>query len=135
MKHCGSGENHLGWDDIQEDIMNHRTVDKYEVRRVEVGTEEIVYVSQNGSTRIVSHPMVKEGYAYGMCKPYWKRIGACDFDLGVPVEGASEGGKPDVWFHLDGKSGFEARGYSNQAIYSEMPGVSFMISGIVNTTT
>jgi len=126
--------NPLGWDDIQEDIMSLRTVEKSEVRRIEIGNEEIVYVSQNGATRIVSHPMVKEGYAYGLCKPYWKRIGVCDFDLGTP--GLPGGQKDDkVWFDIPGKSGIEARGYTAQAIYSEMPGVSFMISGIVNTTT
>lgn len=122
--------NPLGWDDVAEDILNLRTIQKNEVRRVEIGHEEIVYVSQNGNTRLVSHPMVKEGYAYGMCKPYWHRIGAADFDLGVP---GIDGG--NAWFHLDGKAGIEARGYTNQAIFSEMPGVSFMITGIVNTTT
>jgi hypothetical protein len=117
-----------GWDDVAEDIASLRSVDKNEIRRVEIGHEEIVYVSQNGKTRLVSHPMVKEGYAYGLCKPYMKRVGASDFEMGAP------GMDGEVWFHLDGKAGIEARGFTNQAIFSEMPAVNFLISGIVNTT-
>lgn len=122
--------NPLGWDDLAEDISNLRSTDKNDIRRVEIGHEEIIYVSQNGKTTIKAHPMVKEGFAYGMCMPTWHRIGACDFQLGVP--GVDEG---NVFFHLPTKAGFEARGFMNQAIYSESPGKSFYISGIVNTTT
>ena len=118
-----------GWDDLAEDISNLRTIEKGEVKRVEIGHEEIVYVSQNGKTVIKSHPMVKEGYAYGMCMPTWHRIGACDFQMGIP---GVDDGKP--FFHIATKAGWEARAFMNQAIYSETPGKSFYISGIVNTT-
>lgn len=121
--------NPLGWDDLSEDLVNLRTIKKDEVRKVELGHEEIVYVSQNGKTIIKPHAMVKEGYAYGLCKPDWHRIGACDFQMGVP--GVDKG---NVFFHLQTKAGFEARGFMNQAIYSEAPANSFIISGIVNTT-
>jgi hypothetical protein len=121
--------NPLGWDDLAEDISSLRTTDKGDIKRVEIGHEEIVYVSQNGKTIIKPHAMVKEGYAYGLCMPTWHRIGACDFQMGVP--GVDEG---NVFFHLASKAGFEARGFMNQAIYSESPGKSFYISGIVNTT-
>jgi hypothetical protein len=118
-----------GWDDLAEDIANLRTTTSNDIRRVEIGHEEIAYVSQNGRTMIKAHPMMKEGYAYGMAMPTWHRIGACDFQLGVP--GVDEG---NVFFHLQSKAGFEGRGFMNQAIYSESPGKSFLISGIVNTT-
>jgi hypothetical protein len=121
--------NPLGWDDLAEDVMQLRTVDKSEVKKLEIGNEEIVYVSQNGKTVIKPHSMVKESLAYGLCKPDWHRIGACDFQLGIP---GVDDGKP--FFHIGTKAGWEARGFMNQAIYSESPGKSFYISGIVNTT-
>lgn len=116
-----------GWDDIASDIAALRTVDKSEVKRVEIGTEEIVFHSQNGKIEIVSHPMVKEGFAYGICTPYWKRIGAVDMQFGAPGFGG------EVFFHLQTKAGVEARMYTNQAVFPERPGTSFVISGIVNT--
>lgn len=116
-----------GWDDLASDIASLRTIDKSEVKRVELGAEEIVYHSQNGKIEIVSHPMVKEGYAYGLCAPYWKRVGVVDMEFGAP----GFGGQP--FFHLATKAGVEARIYTNQALAPEMPGTSFYISGIVNT--
>lgn len=120
--------NQGGWDDIASDIASLRTLDKSEVKKVEVGAEELVYHSQNGKVEIISHPMVKEGFCYGLVAQNWKRIGAVDVTMGAPGMGG------DPFFHLSGKAGVEARMYTNQAIFSEMPGTSFYISGIVNTT-
>lgn len=120
--------NQGGWDDIASDIASLRTLDKSEVKKVEVGAEELVYHSQNGKVEVISHPMVKEGYAYGLVTQNWKRIGAVDVTMGAPGMGG------DPFFHLSTKAGVEARMYTNQAIFSEMPGTSFYISGIVNTT-
>lgn len=120
--------NHGGWDDIASDIASLRTLDKSEVKKVDIGAEEIVYHSQNGKVEIISHPMVKEGNAYGLVAANWKRIGSADVVMGAP----GFGGEP--FFHLATKAGIEARSYTNQAIFSEMPATSFYISGIVNTT-
>ncbi len=117
-----------GWDDIVADIVSARTIDKSEVKKVEIGHEEIVFHGQNGKIRIVSHPMVKNGDAFGICLPHWKRIGSVDFQFGAP------GFNGTPWFHLSSKAGVEARMYTNQAIFSEKPGQSFSITGIVNST-
>lgn len=119
--------NHGAWDDVASDISSLRSLDKSEVKKVDVGAEEIVYHSQNGKIEIIAHPMVKQGYAYGLVAQNWKRIGSVDVSFGAP----GFGGEP--WFHLPTKAGVEARMYTNQAIFSEMPGTSFVISGIVNT--
>lgn len=120
--------NHGGWDDIASDISSLRTLDKSEVKKVEIGAEEIIYHSQNGKVEIIAHPMVKQGYAYGMVSENWKRIGSADVAFGAPGFGG------DPFFHLQTKAGIEARMYTSQAIFSEMPGTSFYVSGIVNTT-
>jgi len=120
--------NHGGWDDLASDIASLRTIDKSEIKKVDIGAEEIVYHSQNGKVEIVSHPMVKEGFAYGLAAASWKRVGSADVAFGAP----GFGGEP--FFHLGSKAGVEARLYTSQAIFSEMPGTSFYISGIVNST-
>ena len=123
--YCNPG----GWDDLSSDIAALRTLDKGDVKKVDLGSEEIVYHSQNGKIEIKAHPMVKEGYAYGLCTPYWNRVGVVDQVMGAPgFEGAP-------FFHLPTKAGVEARAYTNQSIFPEMPGTSFYISGIVNSTT
>ena len=120
--------NHGGWDDIASDISSLRTLDKSEVKKVDIGSEEICYHSQNGRVEIVSHPMVKEGFAYGLVTSNWKRFGSADVAFGVA------GFNSEPFFHLTSKAGVESRMYTNQAIFSEMPATSFYISGIVNTT-
>jgi hypothetical protein len=117
-----------GWDDIAQDISALRTTDKSEVKKVEVGAEEIVFHGQNGKIFIVPHSMMMEGFGVGLCLPYAKRIGAVDVMMGAPgFDGAP-------WFHLASKAGVEARNYTNQAIFSESPARNFYISGIVNST-
>lgn len=116
-----------GWDDLQASIEALRVTSEKDVKKVDIGAEEIVYHSQNGITVCHSHPMVKEGFAYGLFSPSWKRIGAVDLELGAPgFDGAP-------WFHLPSNAGVEARIYSNQGIICEAPATSFMITGIVNT--
>lgn len=117
-----------GWDDIVADIVAARTISKDEAKKVSIGHEEVVFHGQNGKIRIVSHSMVKNADAFGVCTPHWKRIGSTDFVFGAP------GFTGTPWFHLASKAGVEARMYTNQAIFSEKPGQSFAISGIVNST-
>jgi hypothetical protein len=117
-----------GWDDLQTSIEALRVTSEKDVKKVDIGAEEIVYHSQNGKTVVHSHPMVKEGYAYGLFLPSWHRVGAVDLELGAP----GFGGNP--WFHMPSNAGVEARIYTNQGIISEMPATNFYVSGIVNST-
>lgn len=115
-----------GWDNLQTSIEALRVTSEKDVRKVEVGTEEIVYHSQNGMTVVHSHPMVKEGFGYGLFTPTWKRVGSVDLELGAP----GFGGTP--WFHLPSNAGVEARIYTNQGIISETPAQNILFTGIVN---
>lgn len=121
--YCNPG----GWDDLATDVASLRTVDKSEVKRVELGAEELVYHTQSGTITVKSHAMVKEGKAYGVAPKRFKRIGAVDVKLGAP-------GFDTPWFHLPTKAGVEGRIYTNQLLAPEMPGINFYIDGIVNTT-
>lgn len=115
------------WSDLQDSIEALRKTDDKDVKKVEIGTNEIVYHSQNGSVEIVASLYVKEGYAYGLCMPHWKRLGAKDVTYKTPGFGE------DMFFQLTTQAGVEARLYTNQAVFCFMPAKQFIISNIVNS--
>lgn len=118
------------WDDLNSDIAALRKTDKTEVTKVEIGTEEIVYKSQNGSTKVMASAFMKEGFAHGYCNPkaYWKRLGAADVTMNMPGMGS------EMFLHLPNNAGVEFRGYTHQAILCMAPAKQFVISNIVNTS-
>jgi hypothetical protein len=122
--------NPLTWDDLNTDLSALRRTSKDEVKKVEFGSEEIVYHSQNGTTEIIPSMYVKEGIAVGLCNPaeYWKRLGAADVTLNAPGFGG------ELFLHLPSQAGVEARAYTHQAVLSLAPAKQFIISGIVNTS-
>lgn len=116
------------WDDLNSDIAALRRTDKTEVSKVDVGSEEIVYHSQNGKILITPSIYVKEGNSYGVVMNHWKRIGAADVTFNTPGFGG------EMFIHLQTKAGVESRAYTHQAIICMKPASQFGISGIVNTT-
>jgi hypothetical protein len=118
------------FDDLCGDIHQLREVDKSEVRRIELGQDEVAYRYGGVQATVKPHPMIKEGHALGVVPQFAKRVGSMDVGFGMP-------GRSDekVWFDLEGKAGIEGRMYTHQAIFSEMPGVNVFWSGIVNRTT
>lgn len=114
------------WDNVSNGLESLRRTDKGDIKKLDVGAEEIVIHSQNGSTAFVAHNMVKEGHGFGLCMPTWKRLGAADVTFGTP------GFKDDMFRQIDGKAGIEARAYSHQCIFSSAPAKNFIITGIVN---
>lgn len=116
-----------GWDDIMTDVAAMRRTDKSEVKKVEVGAEEIVFHSQNGMTRIVASIFMKEGNAMAITPDHWKRLGAADVTFGTPGFG------DDMFFPLPSNAGIEARAYSHQAIFCEAPAKNVLFTGIVNS--
>ncbi len=115
------------WDNVMTDIAALRRTDKGDIKKVEIGAEEIVFHSQNGMTSIVPSIFVKEGFAYGLCAPYWERLGASDVTFGMPGFGG------DMFRQIDGKAGVEARAYTHQCVFSSAPAKNFLITGIVNS--
>jgi hypothetical protein len=118
--------NPLTWDDLMADIAALRVTTDKDVKKVEVGAEQLVYHSQNGKTTVQPSYFIKGGYAFGICKSDWKRIGATDWTFNTP----GMGGK--MFFHLTGNAGVEVRAYTNQAIYSSKPARSILFKNIVN---
>jgi hypothetical protein len=118
------------FDDLVGDIHQLRQVDKSEVRKIELGQDEVVYKYAGVAATIKPHSMVKNGHALGVVPQFAKRVGAKDFGFGVPG-GPSE----KVYFDLETKNGVEARAYTHQAIVSEMPCVNVLWTSITNRST
>lgn len=117
------------WDDILDDIAALRRTDKSEVKKVDIGAEEICFYSQNGKTKIIPHNFVKEGLAHLIVPRDWKRIGSRDWSFESPF-----GGQGKMFFHLETKAGVECRSYTDQAIICMKPARSVRFTGIVNNT-
>lgn len=117
------------WDDLNSDIAALRTTSDSDVKKVDIGSEEIVYHSQNGKCEVIASAYVKEGYAYGLCKPdsTWKRVGAADVTFSMPGMGS------EMFFHLPSNAGVEFRAYTHQALLCLAPAKQFIISNVVNT--
>ena len=118
------------FDDLCGDIHQLRQVDKSEVRKIELGQDEVVYKYAGVTATIKPHPMVKNAHALGVVPQFAKRVGAADVSFGMPND-------PDekIWFDLESKAGKEGRMYTHQGIVSEMPGVNVYWSGITNRAT
>jgi hypothetical protein len=118
------------FDDLIGDIHQLRQVDKSEVKKIELGQDEVVYKYAGVSAVIKPHSMVKNGHAMGVVPQFAKRVGSCDIGFGMP--GRTDG---KVWFDLETKAGVEGRMYTHQGVFSEMPAVNVYWSSITNRTT
>jgi hypothetical protein len=118
------------FDDLIGDIHQLRQVDKSEVRKIELGQDEVVYKYAGVTANVKPHPMIKNGHALGVVPQFAKRIGAADVSFGMPND-------PDekIWFDLESKAGKEGRMYTHQGIVSEMPSVNVYWSTITNRST
>jgi hypothetical protein len=118
------------FDDLVGDIQQLRTTDKNDVKKIEMGQDEVVYKYAGVAATVKPHPMVKEGHALGVVPQFAKRIGAADVAFGMPNDPEER-----IWFDLETKAGKEGRMYTHQGIVSEMPAVNVYWSAITNRTT
>lgn len=120
--------NPLTWANLNSDQAALRKYDdSYKSSQSENGFEAITYHAQNGSIKVISHPMVKEGEAFLFPPKRLKRVGATDLSFKTP------GRQDEIFLHLQDKNAYELRLYANQAIFSEAPSRMVKITGIVNS--
>jgi hypothetical protein len=124
--YCSTG----ALDDLVGDIHQLRNVDKSEVRRIELGTDEVVYKFGGIAATVKAHPMLKNGHALGVVPQFTKRVGSADIGYGMP--GRTDG---KLWFDLEAKASVEGRMYTHQGVFTEMPGVCVFWNNITNRTT
>lgn len=113
------------WNNLASTLSDLRRIPGSVKNGVDVGSKSIEIYSQNGLVSIEPSIYVKESLGFGIEKDSWKRLGASDVTMKTPGFGEQ------IFFHLPTKAGFEVRAYTNQAIFSEAPGKSFLITGLV----
>lgn len=121
--------NPKGWDSMMSDLAAlRRFVDNAggKGKSYEIGSENIVFYSQAGKIEIRPHIMVKEGFAYGIVKGSWLRVGASDLTFQTPGYGGQ------IFTQLQSYAGFDVRCYYNGALLCETPARNFIITDIVN---
>lgn len=117
------------WADLASNLAALRRYDgSYSKAKAENGSEMLEYVSQNGSIKIISYNIVKEGDCFIFPVSKCLRIGARELSLQDPTRQAEE-----IFFQIPGKAGVGVRAYTNQAIFLEAPCQAVYISGIVNS--
>jgi hypothetical protein len=117
------------WADLASNLAALRRFDgSYSKKKSSNGSEELEYIGQNGTIRIVSYNIVKEGDCFIFPTDKVMRIGARELGLNDPTRQADE-----IFFTIPGKAGVGLRAYTNQAIFLEAPAQAVYISGIVNS--
>ena len=117
------------WADLASNLAALRRFDgSYNRKKAENGSETLEYVSQNGTIKIVSYNLVKEGDCFIVPEDKVIRIGARELGLNDPTRPSSE-----IFFTIPGKAGVGLRAYTNQAIFVEAPAQTVYISGITNS--
>lgn len=117
------------WADLASNLAALRRYDgSYSKSKAENGSKALEYVSQNGTIKIVSYNIVKEGDCFIFPLSKVIRIGARELSLNDPTRPAEE-----IFFTIPGKAGVGLRAYTNQAIFLEAPAQAVYISGIVNS--
>ncbi len=119
------------WADLASNLAALRRFDgSYSKKKNSNGSEELEYVSQNGTVTIMSYNIVKEGDCFIYPKSNVIRIGARELGLNDPTRPQDE-----IFFTIPGKAGVGLRAYTNQAVFVETPAQAIYISGIVNSLT
>lgn len=117
------------WADLASNLAAQRRFDgSYSKKKSENGAEEIVYYGQNGSIKVVSYNIVKEGDAFIFPEDKCIRVGAREIGLNDPTRPSDE-----IFYTIPGKAGVGLRSYTNQAVFVEAPAQCVYISGIVNS--
>lgn len=117
------------WADLASNLAALRRFDgSYSKSKASNGSEVLEYVSQNGTIKIISYNIVKEGDCFIFPLEKTMRIGARELSLNDPTRPAEE-----IFFTIPGKAGVGLRAYTNQAIFLEAPAQAVYISGIVNS--
>lgn len=122
--------NPLTWADLASNLAALRRFDgSYSKSKAANGSKALEYESQNGTVKIISYNIVKEGDAVIFPPTKAIRVGAWDLSLNDPTRTDKE----EIFFTIPGKAGVGLRAYTNQAIFIEAPSQCLYISGIVNS--
>lgn len=116
------------WADLNNDHAALRRFAESTKGSLDLGTNQITYYGPNGTIKITPHPMVKEGYAYGLQTNRWERVGSTDLTFNLGVDGSQE----RFIQELGENAGVEIRCYWDQALLCRAPARQVVMTNIVN---
>ncbi len=102
----------------------------YNGKEFKNGAQNLGFEGPNGTLKIVSHILCRDGDCFIFPLKRAIRIGATELTFmnpGMPSEGR-------IFRQLESKAGYEIRCYTNQAVLFEMPARCAYISGFTNPT-
>lgn len=97
--------------------------------KLDNGARALEYYGPTGLIQLVSHPFVKQGYAYGLPLERCKRIGSVDVTFDLPGFAG-----PALYVPSSTFTGVLLTEFTSQAFYLEAPSHSIQWSGIVPST-
>lgn len=113
------------FDDLLTEQAAKRMYDSsYSSDKMENGAKTLKFIGQNGLIEIVPTIYCKEGFAYGVSKEDFVRVGSTDITFRDPLMG-------DQYIkHLENSTAYEMRAWTDQALFCAAPGRSFIISNL-----
>jgi hypothetical protein len=100
----------------------------YQPGKAKNGFRAIQYEGQSGMISVVAHTMVKEGEAFAFPPSAFRRIGASDVTFQLPGE------QEKFFLHRQDVAAYELRVYSDQSLFTAVPGHCVKFTGIVPST-
>ena len=97
--------------------------------KLDNGARALEYYGPTGLIQLVSHPFVKQGYAYGLPLERCKRIGSVDVTFDLPGFAG-----PALYVPSSVFTGVLLTEFTSQAFYLEAPSHSIQWTGIVPST-
>jgi hypothetical protein len=101
----------------------------YKQGKLDNGARALEYYGPTGLIQLVSHPFVKQGYAYGLPLERCKRIGSVDVTFDLPGFAG-----PALYVPSSTFTGVLVTEFTSQAFYLEAPSHSIQWTGIVPST-
>lgn len=117
------------WADLASNLAALRRFDgSYSKKKASNGSEELEYISQNGTITIKPYNLIKAGDCFIYPKNNIIRIGAAELSMQDPTKQQGE-----IFFQIPGKAGVGIRTYTNQAVFIETPAQCVYITGFSNS--
>lgn len=115
----------LTYEGLNNDLAALRMFDSSYGAEAENGFEGIKYRGQTGRIEIVAHPMVKEGFAYGLPDKCLKKIGSQEITFGF--------GGDEYFEKLEGNAGYQLICQFSWSVFITCPAKCVLFKDIVNS--
>jgi hypothetical protein len=92
--------------------------------KVKRGVKSISFMLGNVDIEIVPHPYMKDGIAMLLSEDTIHRVGSTDITFSLP------GSQEKMQVHIQDGTGIEIRSFSDQALFSDAPAQSILLTGI-----